>query len=128
MRKLAVWIDHDEARVFHISKAAFDETTVQAPNNHIHRHPKDMETRTRNHPDDEPRFFHEVVAALEGAEEILLLGPSMTKLHFLRYAQKHDSTLERRIVGMESADHPTDRQLAAHVRHYFHSVNAPVPG
>ena len=128
MRKLAVWIDHDEARVFHVANTTFAEATVESPNNHIHRHPKDMETRTRNHPDDEPRFFHEVVTALEGAEEILLVGPSMTKLHFLRYVQKHDPMLEQRIVGLESADHPTDRQLVAHVRDYFHSVNAPGPG
>jgi hypothetical protein len=43
----------------------------------------------------------------------------MTKLHFLRYAQRHDHALEARIVGIESADHPTDAQLVAHVRHYF---------
>ena len=128
MRKLAVWIDHDEARVFHVAKATFTEATVQSPNSHVHRHPKDQETRTHNHPDDEPRFFHEVVAALAGAEEILLVGPSVTKLHFLRYVQKHDPAIEQRIVGLESADHPTDRQLVAHVRDYFHSVNAPGPG
>jgi stalled ribosome rescue protein Dom34 len=123
MRKLAVWIDKDEARVFHVTKANFDETTVQSPSQHVHRHPKDMETRTRNHPDDEPHFFHDVVATLAGAEEVLVVGPSMTKLHFLRYVQKHDPELDRRIVGVESADHPTDRQLAAHVRHYFHEAH-----
>ena len=121
MHKLAVWIDHNEARVFHVEKTTFDESTVQSANHHIHRHPKDEETRTRNHPDDEPRFFHDVVAALAGAEEILLVGPAMTKLHFLRYVQKHDPEMDQRIVGLESADHPTDRQLAAHVRHYFHN-------
>jgi hypothetical protein len=121
MHKLAVWIDHDEARVFHVTKAAFDETTVQSPNHHIHRHPKDEQTRTHNHPDDEPRFFQDVVVALAGAEEILLVGPAMTKLHFLRYAQNHDPAVAQRIVGLESAGHPTDRQLAAHVRDYFHN-------
>ena len=121
MNKLAVWIDRDEARVFHVTKGNFDETTVQSPKHHVQRHPKDQETRTHNHPDDEPRFFHEVVATLAGAEEILLVGPSMTKLHFLRYVQKHDPELDRRIVGLESADHPSDRQLVAHVRHYFHT-------
>jgi hypothetical protein len=46
----------------------------------------------------------------------------MTKLHFLRYVQRHDHALEARIVGIESADHPTDAQLVAHVRHYFHEA------
>jgi stalled ribosome rescue protein Dom34 len=124
MHKLAVWIDHDEARVYRVTQGAFDETTVQSPDRHVHRHPKDEQTRTHNHPDDEPRFFHDVVAELEGAEEILLVGPAMTKLHLLRYVQKHAPALDPRIVGIESADHPTDRQLAAHVRDYFHSPHS----
>ncbi len=120
MRQIAVWIDHDEAKVFHVAAETFDEKSVLSPNHHVHRHPKDQETRTHNHPDDEHRFFHQVVGVLAGADQILLLGPSVTKLHFLRYVQKHDPTLEPRIVGIETADHPTDRQLVAHVRQYFH--------
>ena len=44
----------------------------------------------------------------------------MTKLHFLRYLQKHDPASESRIVGLESASHPTDGQLVAHARSNFH--------
>jgi len=120
MRQLAVWIDHNEARVFHLVGTAFDETTVQSPNHHVHRHPEDMDTRTRNHPDDDQRFFHEVVETLTGADEVLLVGPSVTKLHFLRYVQAHVPALESAVVGIETADHPTDRQFVAHVRQYFH--------
>ena len=61
-----------------------------------------------------------VAAALAGADQVLVLGPSVTKLRFLPYAQKHDPALEPRIVGLETADHPTDRQLVAHIRQYFH--------
>ena len=122
MRQLAVWIDHDEARVFHLDADTFDETTVESPNHHVHRHPEDMDTRTRNHPDDEHRFFHEVAATLAGADSVLLVGPSVTKLHFLRYVQKHVPTLDPVIVGIETADHPTDRQFVAHVRQYFHKT------
>src|SRR2546427_7120341 len=118
MRRMAVWIDHDEARIFHVDAETFDEATVHSPNHHVHRHPKDQQTRTHDHPDDEHRFFHEIAGTLAGADEVLLVGPSVTKLHFLRHAQKHDATLGSRIVGVETADHPTDRQLVAHVRHY----------
>jgi stalled ribosome rescue protein Dom34 len=94
MQRLAIWMDHNEAKVFHVAAAGFDETTVSAPNHHVHRHPKDQETRTHNHPDDEHRFFHEVAGKLAGADQILLVGPSVTKLHFLRYLHKHDSRRE----------------------------------
>jgi stalled ribosome rescue protein Dom34 len=120
MGQMAVWIDHDQARVFHVDASTFDEATVQSPNHHVHRHPKEQENRTHNHPDDEHRFFRGVATALAGADQVLLLGPSVTKLHFLRYLHKQDPALELRIVGVETADHPTDRQLIAHVRHYFH--------
>lgn len=120
-RQMALWIDHVEARVFHVEGETFDESTVHAPNHHVQRHPKRQETDTHRYPQDEPRFFSEVIKALEDADEILILGPSVTKLHFLRYAQTHAPAVARHIVGIESADHPTDRQLIAHVRHYFHS-------
>jgi stalled ribosome rescue protein Dom34 len=117
---MAVWIDRDEAKVFHVDAETFDEKTVHSANHHVHRHPKHQETRAHDHPDDEHRFFHEVAGTLAAADQILILGPSVTKLHFLRYVQKHDPALESRIVSVESADHPTDPQLAARVRQYFH--------
>jgi stalled ribosome rescue protein Dom34 len=122
MQKIAVWIDHDEAKVFHVDASAFDETTVHSANHHVHRHPRDQETRTHNHPDDEHRFFHDVANTLEGADQILVVGPSVTKLHFIRYLHKQLPTLEQRVVGVETADHPTDKQLVAHVRQYFHDA------
>ena len=108
MRQMAVWIDRDEARLWHDL-------------HHVHRHPKSQETRTHNHPQDELRFFGDVLAGLEGAEEILIVGPSVTKLHLLRHLQHHAPAVAARVVGLETADHPSDRQLVAHVRHYFHS-------
>jgi stalled ribosome rescue protein Dom34 len=119
MSEMAVWIDSHEARIFHVDAERFDEATVSSPAHHVHRHPKDQETRVHNHPDDEPHFFRAVAHSLAGAGSVLLLGPSVTKLHFLRYLQKHDPVLEQRIVGVETSDHPTDRQIVAHVRSYF---------
>jgi hypothetical protein len=47
----------------------------------------------------------------------------VTKLLFLRYLHKSDPALEARIVGLETVDHPTDRQIVAYVRQYFHPAN-----
>ena len=126
MRQMAIWIDHQEAHVFHVTDATSDEVTVSSPPHHVHRHPKNQETKIRNHPQDEPRFFDDVVHALAGAEEILIMGPSVTKLRFFRYTQQHVPTVASHVVGVESADHPTDRQLIAHIRHYFHTERPPL--
>lgn len=120
MTNTALWIDQNEARVFQVAGKTFDEHTVHAPKVHVHRHPKNQRTKTRNHPDDERRFFADVLAALEGDESILLMGPSVTKLRLLRYAQEKAPAVANRVVGVETADHPTDRQIIAHVLHYFH--------
>jgi stalled ribosome rescue protein Dom34 len=120
-----VWIDAKEARIFEVDGQSIDATVVEAPGPHIHRHAKEQEVRVRNHPDDQHRFFDEVARALDGSAEVLLVGPSKTKLHFFRYVQQRNRALEARIVGIETADHPTDPQLVAHLRHYF---QAPGPG
>jgi hypothetical protein len=62
-----IWIDHKEARVFHVHPEATEATTVLAPQNHLHRHPKGR-GEAREHPDDARRFFGEVARALDGVE------------------------------------------------------------
>ncbi len=114
----AVWIDHHEARVFHVTPSSFDESIVKAPTHHIHRHPKGP-TDEHHHPDDMHHFFADVAKALESAEKILIVGPSTAKLQFLRYLHSHAAALEPRVVGVETVDHPTDRQLLAHIKHHF---------
>ena len=115
----AVWIDHHEARVFHVSLGGLEEDVVKAPGPHIDRHPKGA-AEAHNHPADERHFFGDVAKAIEGAEQILIMGPSTAKLQFLRYLHEHAPTLERRVVGkIETADHPTDGQIVAHIKHHF---------
>jgi stalled ribosome rescue protein Dom34 len=102
-------MDGEEARVFHVRKKGFDEATVHSPKHTVH------------HPDDERRFFRELARVLKDADRILILGPSTAKLLFFRYLQGSDRALAARIIGIETADHPTDGQIAVHVRRYFWS-------
>jgi stalled ribosome rescue protein Dom34 len=117
-RHAVVWMDHARAHVFDVDTRGTEPLTVRAPTHPIHRHPKGP-TAEHNHPDDAHHFFREVARSLEGAERILVVGPSTAKLQFLRYASQHDRTLEPRIVGIETVDHPTDGQLVAHAKKYF---------
>jgi hypothetical protein len=118
-RHAAVFIDHHEARIYHVDLDSFDERTIDAPHAHVHRHPKGA-GEPHDHPDDAKRFFGEVAAALKDAEEVLVVGPSTAKLQLINYAHAHDRALVAKIVGVETVDHPTDAQLVAHVQKYFH--------
>lgn len=117
-RHVAVWIDHREARVFHVDAARVDEHTLRAPAHHIHRHPKGG-TADHAHPDDLHDLFEAVTQAIHGAERVLIVGPSTAKLQLLRWVREHDPRLESRIAGVESVDHPTDAQLVAYAKRYF---------
>jgi len=114
----AVFLDHQEARIFHVALGTADEATVQAPHHHVHRHPK-KGTDEHNHPGDDHHFYADVAHALEGTQQVLLLGPSTAKLEFFRFIQKHQPGLEKRIVGIETVEHPTDKQLLSHIKKYF---------
>jgi stalled ribosome rescue protein Dom34 len=116
--RAAVWLDHHEARIFHVDLDGFDERTLKAPTHHFHRHPKGP-SEPHAHPDDEHRFFADVTKALASAEQILVLGPSTAKTQFLGYLQDHARALAGRVVGIETSDHPTDAQIVAHVRSHF---------
>lgn len=117
----AVWIDHHEAKVFRIDAESFSESTIRAPHHHIRRFPEGP--RTREHPADEQHFFHNVACALDGAEEVLVVGPASAKLEFMKHVRKHDRGLEPKILGVETADHPTDGEFVDYVRRYFRAAD-----
>ncbi|HET9990895.1 MAG TPA: hypothetical protein VFQ65_20330 [Kofleriaceae bacterium] len=77
------------------------------------------EAGTVDHPDDETRFFQDLARALAGYQHILVVGPSSAKLEFVSYAHAQDPTLEQRIDGVETVDHPTDGQIIAFGKKYF---------
>jgi hypothetical protein len=113
-----IWIDHTEARIFHLHREATDETTVLAPQHHIHRHPKGR-GEAREHPDDAHRFFADVAHTLGAVDAILIVGPSSAKFELFKHLHAHDHMLESKVVGLESADHPTDGQIVAKAKSYF---------
>ena len=116
---VAVWIDHKQARVFHIGPDEVDEVTIAAPLHSIHdKHPRGSEG-AKEHPDDAKRFFRDVTRALEGAHKILIVGPSSAKLELMKYVHDREHAIEARVVGVEVVDHPTDGQVVALARNYF---------
>lgn len=112
-RHVAVWIDHREARVFNFHPDSADEGTIAGPHhNDHHKHTRGQEG-LKEHPEDAKRFYHELAAELQGAEQLLIAGPGSAKLEFSRYLHAHDKALEQKVVGIETVDHPSDGQLIA---------------
>jgi stalled ribosome rescue protein Dom34 len=118
MTHAAVWLDHREARIYPLASSDAAKQTI-VTSKHPSRHHQGAHATDKSHPDDEKTFFHEIAHALEGYVHILLVGPSSAKTDFQRYAEDHDKGLATRIDGVETVDHPTDRQVAALGRKFF---------
>lgn len=121
----AVWLDHNEARIFHIEKDRFDETVIhpEKPHRHLHRKSGPGAVSGRRFTGD-PAFYEEITKSLAESEEILVLGPSTAKLELLKHMQKHNHGVSDRVLGVETVDHPSDRQIVAYARHYFEVKDA----
>lgn len=62
-------------------------------------------------------YYDAVIASIRTAESILIFGPGEAKIE-LKERLDADQ-LGGRVVGIETVDKMTDRQIAAKVRHHF---------
>lgn len=114
----AVWLDHKEAKIFHVTPETFDETHIKAPHHHI-QHPRKTQGRSGAEDHETKAYFDSIAKQVGDAQEILVAGPGTAKLELIKHVHKHVAGLEKKIVGVETVDHPTDGQFVAFVRQYF---------
>jgi stalled ribosome rescue protein Dom34 len=129
MTHAVVWIDHKEARIFHVHPEAADESTILSPQHHLHRHPKGR-GEPREHPDDAKHFFDDVARALDGVDSILIVGPALAKFEFFKFVHANYHQLEPKVAGIETADHPSGGEIVARARSYFKAsdrMGGPLP-
>jgi len=113
-----VWIDHHEARVFHFDadEVQLEEVHPKHPTRHIHHKANSVGS---GHGSEDQNFFSAVVEAIGSAGEVLITGPASAKHELVKHIERHPSQLRARVVGVETVDHPTDRELLAHARRFF---------
>ena len=126
-----VWIDHAEAHVMHISPDDVESSIVRPAKGHQKLHHKRGNDKGGavgfgKAPEDQ-HFYHEVVEALKGAKEILVVGPANAKLNLIKHIHSHDKAMTDKVIGVESVDHPTDAQLVAYARKYFVAADRMLP-
>jgi stalled ribosome rescue protein Dom34 len=113
-----VWIDHQKATVWHFTSTEQVSTHVQSHEQHRQVHNRKSTHGGHKSPADR-HFFDDAAQALEGAHEILVIGPAQTKQEFATYLRDKHAPLGRAIVAVESADHPTDAEVLAYARRHF---------
>jgi hypothetical protein len=129
--KAGVWIDHKQATVIlitgagrEVKKIAFD---IGQPTRPVGgSRPKNKYTpndfvaedrRERKVENDRKDYYDDVIAAIRGAEALLILGPGEAKGEL----QKHIAAKKLRglTVELETTDKMTDRQVSAKVSKHF---------
>lgn len=123
-RELGVWIDHRKA-VIAILAGKAEEEIVQVTSN-MEKHVRYSGAAPEDSAEDQrdqrftghlKKYYDEVIRRIRNADAILILGPGEAKTE-LEERLGHEG-LGGRVVGIETADKMTDRQVAARVRERF---------
>jgi stalled ribosome rescue protein Dom34 len=113
-----VWIDHSQAKIFHIGLSGGDEIILHPhlPTRHLHHKANSIGS---GHVGLDKEFFAQVMNAVSDAGEILIIGPASAKTELAKYLRDGHPAVADRIVAVEAADHPSDPEIVAYARQYF---------
>ena len=133
---VGIWVDHEKAFIASLVKN--DEITHEA----IHQIKSNVEghfrlsggsrSRTPYGPQDVAseksidkrrnhrlrQYYQKVIRQIQDSRKVLIFGPGEAKLELEKEIRK-SKELARKLVGVETADKMTERQIAAKVRRCF---------
>jgi stalled ribosome rescue protein Dom34 len=117
-----IWIDHKEAHVMFLSQDASEAEIIKTKSTHSHLHHKAHEIGSGRLALD-AKYLHSVIEAVKESKEILILGPGSAKLELIKHAHQHDQRIAANIVGVETVDHPSDKEILAYARKFFYKAD-----
>jgi hypothetical protein len=121
-----IWIDHAEARIYHFDAEDVDKLVLHPDRATRHIHHKANEIGS-GHAIEDQRYLHAVTEAIGDAGEVLITGPAGAKTELVKHIAHHDPKFMKRIVGVETTDHPTDGQIVDYARRYFTKADRTTP-
>lgn len=120
---VGLWIDHREATIVTLTGEA---EQVERIDSGMEKHVRfsggaeqgsGEDTRDRRFANHLDQFYQAVIERIRAAEAILIFGPGEAKGELAKRLEGENLT--GRIVGIETVDKMTDRQIAARVREHF---------
>ncbi len=113
MAACILFIDSDHAKFFNLNPGKMESSELK-------KHDVKHHTTGEKNDEHEKHFFHEVAGHLKNATEILIVGPGLAKAKFKTHLETHHhQDLAKKIVGVETVDHPTDPQIVAAGKKFF---------
>ena len=129
--RVGVWIDHKKAVIVVVTDTGEEIRLIISHVQKQRRRAGDSPLKGPYEPQQVPAddrrerefmghlnlYDDAVIAGMREADAILILGPGEAKGELTKRLERHH--LSGRIVGSETADKMTNRQIAAKVRQYF---------
>ena len=120
-KTVGLWIDHKKAVIVFVDGR---ETETKLINSDLEKHHRQSgvempadDIRQRELTAHLNSFYDEVVSNIRNAESILILGPGEAKGELKKRLERDN--LGRLIVGVNTSDKMTDKQIVALVRGHF---------
>ena len=124
-REAGLWIDHRKAVIVTVTEDGSETKQIQSNMEKRVRFSSGSsedgsaeDMRDRQFTNRLNSFYDEVIAAIRDVESILIIGPGEAKGELVKRLERDE--IGGRIVGIETVDKMTNRQIAERVRQQFH--------
>ena len=122
-KEVGLWIDHRKAVIVSVTDKG-EETIliISDMEKHVRYSGAAQEDSAEDQRDARftghlNKYYDRVISCVRDAESILIFGPGEAKVELEKRLEKE--SLGERVVGIETVDKMTDRQIAARVRQQF---------
>ncbi|MBL9011010.1 MAG: translational machinery protein [Alphaproteobacteria bacterium] len=122
---VAIWLDHTEAHIYAIGPDDYVRSTVKSTGERHQHHRAGAVGAGHAHRNDP--YYHAVAEAAGAAHEIYVCGPGLAKTEFMHHVEAHDKGIAKRVVKVDTADHPSDGQVVAAARKVFKAIDRMTP-
>ena len=122
-RKVGIWIDHRRTVIVSVTDEGEETSLIRSDmEKHVRYSDSPQEDsaedqRDKRFTDHLNKYYDVIISCIRDAEAILIFGPGEAKGELEKRLESE--ALSGRIVGIETVDKMTDRQIAAKVRQYF---------
>ncbi len=122
-RVVGLWIDHRKAVIVSVSEKGEQTYEIQSDmEKHVRYSGAAQEDSAEDQRDNRftghlNEYYDHVISLIRDAESVLIFGPGEAKAELEKRLERE--SLSGRVVGVETVDKMTDRQIAARVRQHF---------
>jgi hypothetical protein len=122
-REVGLWIDHRKAVIVSVTDKGEETRLIRSDmEKHVRYSGAAQEDSAEDQRDKRftghlNKYYDHVISCIRDAESILIFGPGEAKVELEKRLESE--ALSGLIVGIETVDKMTDRQIAARVRQHF---------